>query len=119
MTGHAITHHGRTDKLSRAVTCNGMAWLSGITAPDKRAGTGDQVRQVLERADSVLADIGSGRDRLVYVQIWLRDIDEFDEMNAIWLDWIGTAAPPARATVEARFALPEIAVEMQFVAAAP
>ncbi len=104
-------------KLSRVVIYQGTAYLSGLTATDKSADTSGQTRQIFQKADDLLRDAGTDRSRLLYVQIWLKDIGDFDAMNAAWLDWLGDAAPPARATVEARFALPDIRVEIQMVAA--
>ncbi|MCA0205269.1 RidA family protein [Pararhodobacter sp.] len=112
-----ITRLHNTGKLSRVVLHQGTAYLSGLTAEDKSTDTADQARQIFARADALLAEAGTDRSRLLYAQIWLRDIGEFEAMNAAWLDWIGAAEPPARATVEAKFALPEIRIEIQFTAA--
>lgn len=113
-----ITRLHDTGKLSRVVIHQGTAYLSGITAPDRSTGTADQARQIFQRADELLADAGTDRTRLLFVQIWLRDIADFDAMNAVWLDWLGPDPRPARATVESKFALPDIRIEVQITAAA-
>ena len=112
-----ITRLHNAGKLSRVVIHQGTAYLSGLTAADKITDTADQARQIFARADELLAEAGTDRSRLLFAQIWLRDIGDFDAMNAAWMRWIGDVAPPARATVEARFALPEIRIEIQFTAA--
>jgi enamine deaminase RidA (YjgF/YER057c/UK114 family) len=50
-------------------------------------------------------------------RIWLADITTFDEMNAVWDAWVPTGHAPARATVEAKLAGAEHAVEIGIVAA--
>jgi enamine deaminase RidA (YjgF/YER057c/UK114 family) len=117
MTSSAITRHESTGKLSRVVVHQGTAYLSGITAADRSVDTKGQTRQILERAGTLLAAAGTTKSRLLYVQIWLRDIGDFDAMNEAWLGWVDPDALPARATVEAKFALPDIRVEIQMVAA--
>lgn len=112
-----ITHIEPTPKLSRIVVHGGTAYLSGLTAEDKSGATYAQTRQILSRADTLLQGCGSNRHKLLLVQIYLRDCADFDEMNRAWLEWIEGAVPPARVTVGATFALPEIAVEIQIIAA--
>ena len=77
----------------------------------------DQTREVLRRFDELLAEAGSDKSRLLSVTIYLCDIALFDAMNAEWDAWVPAGAAPARATVEAKLASPELVVEMSVVAA--
>ncbi|RDD95289.1 RidA family protein [Paracoccus pantotrophus] len=112
-----ITRHQSNEKLSRVVVHGGTVYLSGLTADDKSTDTQSQTRQILAKADLLLASVGSDRSKLLLTQIYLRDTAEFDTMNRAWIDWLDGAAPPARITVGADFALPEIRVEILFTAA--
>ena len=76
-----------------------------------------QTRVILSRIDQLLADAGTTKHKLLSASVWLADIRTFDEMNLAWNDWIPAAEPPARATVEARLALPSYLVEIAVVAA--
>lgn len=105
------------EKLSRMVIHQGVVYFSGMTADDKSVDTYSQTLAVLEKADVLLAKAGSGKSKVLSAQIWMRDINEFDEMNRAWIEWLDGTVPPARATVGATFALPEIRVEIQFTAA--
>jgi enamine deaminase RidA (YjgF/YER057c/UK114 family) len=95
----------------------GVAYFSGLTADDRGADTFSQTLQVLQKADALLAKAQSDKSKLLVAQIWMRDIDEFNEMNRAWIEWLDGTVPPARATVGATFALPDIRVEIQFTAA--
>jgi enamine deaminase RidA (YjgF/YER057c/UK114 family) len=33
---------------------------------------------------------------MLMAQIWLADMDDFAEMNAVWDAWVADIAPPAR-----------------------
>ena len=72
---------------------------------------------MLRKADIYLASANTDKSRLLSAQIWLRDIADFAAMNEVWREWLDGVAPPARATVESRLALPDLLVEIQFVAA--
>jgi enamine deaminase RidA (YjgF/YER057c/UK114 family) len=118
MSAANITRYGKNDRLSRVVVYNGTAYLSGLTAEDKSQDIAGQTSEVLQKADVLLRSAGADKSKLLFVQIWLKDIGDFDAMNQAWLAWVGPEHPPARATVGSSFAHPDIRVEIQFVAAA-
>ena len=113
-----IERFDKNERLSRIVVHNGTVYLSGLTADDKKTHTSDQTKEIFAKADRLLASVGSDKSKLLFAQIWLRDVEDFDAMNKAWVTWLDGAEPPARATVGASFALPEIRVEIQFTAAA-
>ncbi len=109
----------RTERLSRVVVHNKIAYFSGLTADDKSLDTVGQTKQILAKTNAYLERIGSNRSMLLSATIWLRDIGDFDQMNRAWVEWIDKDEPPARATVEAVLGLPDIRVEIQFTVAIP
>lgn len=112
-----ITRIAKTEKLSRVVIHEKVAYFSGLTADDRSQDTVGQTEQVLAKADAFLEKIGSSRSLLLSATIWLRDIEDFDAMNSAWTVWIDKDEPPARATVQAILGLPDIKVEIQFTVA--
>ena len=117
MSESVIRRFEKTDRLSRVVVHRGTAYFSGLTADDKSQDTHGQTCQILAKAEALLRMAGTNKSRLLSAQIWLRDIGDFDAMNMAWLGWIDRDEPPARATAESKFALADIRVEIQFVAA--
>jgi enamine deaminase RidA (YjgF/YER057c/UK114 family) len=112
-----ILHIEKTARLSRVVVHGNIAYFSGITADDQSQDTRGQTAQILAKADGFLAKVGSNRSLILNATIWLLNIADFDDMNIAWLDWIDKDAPPARATVQAVMALPDIRVEIMFTVA--
>jgi enamine deaminase RidA (YjgF/YER057c/UK114 family) len=112
-----IRRIGKTARLSRVVVHERVAYFSGLTADDRQQDVVGQTKQILEKADSFLKEIGSNRSSILSTTIWLRDIADFDEMNTAWVNWIDKHEPPARATVQATLGLPDILVEIQFTVA--
>jgi enamine deaminase RidA (YjgF/YER057c/UK114 family) len=109
----------RIDKgayLSRAVIGGDFVFLAGITAEDRSQDVIGQTEQILRKIDHYLAEAGTSKSRLLSAQIWLRDIGTWSTMNKAWVAWIDPANPPARATVEAKLASPDILVEIMVTA---
>lgn len=76
-----------------------------------------QARQTMANVDAVLAAAGSDRSRILKVGIYLKNVErDFAEMNRYYSEWLG-AHKPARTTVRADMAFPEILVEIDCVAA--
>lgn len=104
-------------RFCRVLTHNGTVYLAGLTADDLSGDVARQTRDTLSKIDHYLAMAGSDKSKLLTVQIWLRDIADFDRMNSVWDTWIDRAAMPVRATVEARLAGDGYRVEIMVTAA--
>lgn len=98
-------------RMSQAVIANGIVWLAGQVG-EPGASVTDQTRVVLEQVDRLLAEAGSDKTRIVSAQIWLADMADFAEMNAVWDQWAPQGNTPARATGEAKLATPDYKVEV-------
>lgn len=78
-----------------------------------------QTAKVLEKIDGFLDKAGIDKTRLVSAQVWLADIaSDFAGMNEVWDAWVPPGCAPARATVQASLASPELLVEIAVVALA-
>ncbi len=113
-----IKRIGAGKRMSEAVVYGGKVYLAGVVA-DKAAGQSvtEQTRDILEQIDATLAKAGSDKTRMLKVNIFLSDITTFAQMNAAWDEWIVAGQTPARATVEAKLASPDWAVEIMVEAA--
>jgi enamine deaminase RidA (YjgF/YER057c/UK114 family) len=104
--------------FSAAVQHGGVVYLAGQVADDLSQDLRGQARQVLEKIDALLAASGTSKSKLLSANIWLTDIRNRDDMNAVWTSWVDSANLPARATVEAKLADPRMLVEIMVVCAA-
>ena len=103
-------------RMSQAVIHGDTVYLAGqVGAPGE--GITAQTEAVLASIESLLARTGSDKSRILSATIWLADMADFAEMNAVWDRWIDGKDPPARATGEARLATPDYRVEIIVVAA--
>ena len=112
-----ITRIGTADRLSKIVIHNDTVYLCGQVADNVDAAIGPQTENMLAKVDTLLAQAGSSRDRILSATIYLRDMKDFAGMNAVWDQWVPKGHAPARACVEARLARPELLVEVAIIAA--
>ncbi len=106
------------NRLCDATIHNGVAYLAGQIPEDASLPIAAQTQSVLDQIDTVLAQAGSDKAHILSATIYLSSMGDFAAMNAVWDAWIGsTGIGPARATVEARLARPEIKVEIMVMAA--
>jgi 2-iminobutanoate/2-iminopropanoate deaminase len=106
--------------FSLGIRANGFLFASGQVGIDPRtdqlAGpdVASQTRQALLNVQTVLEAGGSSLAQMVKVTVFLADIRLFDQMNAVYRE-IVPEPRPARSTVEARLARPEILVEIEVI----
>ncbi len=106
---------------SHAVRAGDFVYLSGQLGLDPATnslpagGVGPETRQALSNIVNILAEMGLAPRDVVKTTVFLRDMEDFAAMNAIYAEVLG-AAPPARSTVQVA-ALPKYAaVEIEVVA---
>jgi enamine deaminase RidA (YjgF/YER057c/UK114 family) len=97
-------------RMSKIVKHNGVAYLCG------QVGAGgsvtEQTKDCLSRVEALLAQAKSSPERILQAIIWLSDMSDFDEMNAVWDAWVPQGHAPAHACGEARLARKELKVEI-------
>jgi enamine deaminase RidA (YjgF/YER057c/UK114 family) len=110
-----ITRINSGARMSEAVVYNGTVWLAGQVG--EGASVTEQTRDCLAQIDRLLAEAGSRKENILQAIIWLADIGDFAEMNAVWDAWVPQGHTPARATGEAKLATPQYKVEIIVTAA--
>ena len=112
----------RFDRIDRPAIHLGAACAqlmsSCLTAPDRSGDAACQTRQILQVIDTHLAEHGSGRDRLLMVQVWLADMDDFAAFRGVWNGWVLPDHPPALSVVQAAASRRDTLVEIRAYAAA-
>ena len=114
----AIERHDIGPRMSKAVVHGNTVYLAGIVADNpKGKSTAEQTKSILGQIDVLLAKAGSDKTKLLSANIWITDMANFAEMNAVWDTWVVPGHTPARATVEAKLAAPDYKLEIMVVAA--
>lgn len=106
-------------RMSQAVCIGDVAFLAGQVPSDLTGDITAQTREVLDKVDAVMAELGGSKADIASVQVWLSDMADFQGMNAVWDAWVDSANPPARATCGVALARQGMRVEMIVVARVP
>jgi len=108
---------------SQAIKVNGLIFSSGQVAIDPAtqeviAGdVGAQTERVMKNLSAILAASGSRLDQVLRSTVFLKSMDDFAAMNAVYAKYF-SASPPARSTVEVARLPKDVLVEIDVIAQA-
>ncbi len=105
-------------RMSQIVVHGDTVYLAGIVAQaNKGKSVTEQTKEILSTIDNYLAQAGSDKTKVLRANIWITDMTNFAEMNAVWDARVSPGNTPVRACVEAKLAAPDYKVEIMVVAA--
>jgi len=78
-------------------------------------GIQEQTHQVLKNLRAVLEAAGSGLDYVLKTTVFLKSMNDFAAMNAVYATYF-SSAPPARSTVEVARLPRDVLVEIECIA---
>jgi len=76
---------------------------------------GLQTHQVMENIKALLENSNSGLDKVLFTTLYLKNLDDFNEVNAIYGTFFNSP-PPARATVEVSRLPRDVKIEITVIA---
>ncbi len=106
---------------SQAIKVNGLIFSSGQVAIDPAtqeviAGdVGAQTERVMKNLSAILAAAGSRLDHVLRCTVFLKNMNDFAAMNAVYGKYFN-ASPPARSTVEVARLPKDVLVEIDVIA---
>src|SRR5262249_34956795 len=85
-------------RMSQVVVHGNTVYLAGVVA-NKTAGesVAKQTQEILAIIDGHLATAGTDKSKLLSTNIYITDMKNFAEMNAVWDAWVSAGNTPARA----------------------
>lgn len=101
MTTKRLGAHPRS---TEAVIHDETVYLPVITAKDFTPSVTDQTRQVLRQIEERLAACGTDKYRILSATVIVTDQRIFDEMNAVWDNWVPWHDPPVCTFLVSRLA---------------
>lgn len=106
---------------SQAIVAGDLVFCSGQIPLDPETMTlvgetvTEQTTQVLKNLSEVLKAAGSGLDKVIKTTVFLKDMNNFVEMNDVYASFFGDHKP-ARAAVEVARLPKDVKVEIECVA---
>ena len=107
---------------SQAIKAGGFVWCSGQIPIDPAVGAvtattiEGQTCQAIANLKQVLEAAGAGLDRVVKTTVFIKDMNDFAALNAVYAEMFG-ATKPARSCVEVARLPKDVKLEIEAVAA--
>ena len=105
---------------SQAIEVGGMIYTSGVIGVDPKTGEAgvtieEQTRQVFENLRGLLADAGSSLEQAVKTTVFIKNMDDFGNVNDIYASYF-TGDFPARSCVEVARLPKDLLIEVEVIA---
>lgn len=116
---------GAIGPYSQAIRAGNLLFVSGQIPIDPATGKviddksiRAQTRRALINLQGILAAAGGSTDNVVRTTVFLKDMNDFSEMNAVYAEFF-RSSPPARSTVEVARLPRDVSVEIDCIAVFP
>jgi 2-iminobutanoate/2-iminopropanoate deaminase len=107
---------------SQAIRAGNMLFVSGQIPIDPETGKliedpaiKAQARRVLDNMFAIVRAAGASPESIVRTTVFLKDMNDFAEMNTVYAEYF-QSAPPARSTVQAARLPRDVSVEIDCIA---
>lgn len=80
--------------------CSGQLPIDPATGEIVQGGVAEQTRQIIENLKAVCEEAGTSLANAVKVTIFMADLADLQDMNAVFEEYFGVDDPPARTTFQ-------------------
>jgi 2-iminobutanoate/2-iminopropanoate deaminase len=107
---------------NQAIVVGNLVYLSGQIPLDLKTnnviagGIVEQTKCVLEHIKSILTEAGSSLQQTVKATVFLKNMNDFAEMNKVYGEYFKPEFAPARSTIEVARLPKDVLVEIEIVA---
>ncbi|MCH5598896.1 RidA family protein [Niabella ginsengisoli] len=108
----------QNSRLSEASQSGNLLILAGQVSSG--ANITEQAQGLFKNIDALLAKAGTDKSKVIYANIYLTDMANYEGFNKVWDEWVASdkGQVPSRAALQVvRLAKPEWLVEVQLFAA--
>ncbi|QEM83541.1 RidA family protein [Halomonas binhaiensis] len=114
-----IKRFEQSARMSQASQSGNLLVLSGQVSSGKTVT--EQAESLLKNIDDLLERAGTDKSNVIYANIFLTDMDDYEAFNQVWDKWVASeqGQVPSRAAIQVvRLASPDWVVEVQVFARA-
>jgi 2-iminobutanoate/2-iminopropanoate deaminase len=111
----AIGPYSQAVVLANMVYCSGAIPLNPLSMKIEATTIEAQTEQVFKNMSAVLDKAGSGLEKVVKTTVFLKNMDDFQKMNAVY-ERLFQGHAPARSTVQVAKLPLDVMVEIECVA---
>jgi 2-iminobutanoate/2-iminopropanoate deaminase len=115
----AIGPYAQGVRIGNLIFTAGQIPIDPLTQQLVAGGIAEQTTRVMENLKAILEEAGSSLDRVIKTTVFLKDLNDFSAMNAVYADYLEVdGEAPARSTVEVSRLPRNVLVEIELIAEA-
>ena len=113
---------GAIGYYSQAIVSNGLVYTAGQIPLDPKTGDiistdfTEQVKLTLNNIESVLKASGTNLNKSIKLTVFITDLSNYPELNAVFKEQFDSVDPPARSVVEVSALPKNVLIEIDCIA---
>ncbi len=115
-TPQPIGPYSHISKVGHAITIGGTAGFDPVTGALAGPDVAAQTRQILDSFQVMLESVGSDLAHIVHINVFLREMADFDAMNRVYAERMGQHRPARTAIAVSDLPKPGIRLTMNLTA---
>lgn len=92
-TPKPIGPYNHIAKVGQFITIGGTAGVNPVSGQLAGPDTYSQAKQILESFEVMLRSVGSDLNHVMHINVFLKDMRDFDEMNRAYIEIMGNHRP--------------------------
>ena len=92
-TPKPIGPYNHIAKVGQFISIGGTAGVNPVTGQLAGPNVYSQAKQILESFEVMLKSVGSDLNHVIHVNVFLKDMRDFDEMNRAYIEMMGDHRP--------------------------
>ena len=92
-TPNPIGPYHHIARVGSSITIGGTAGVNPATGQLAGSDVASQTKQILDSFKVMLESVGSDLDHIVHINIFLKDMSDFEEMNRAYVEKMGNHRP--------------------------
>ena len=92
-TPEPIGPYNHIAKVGQFITIGGTAGVNPVSGQLAGPDTYSQAKQILESFEVMLRSVGSDLNHIMHINVFLKDMRDFDEMNRAYIEIMGNHRP--------------------------
>lgn len=115
-TPNPIGPYNHIAKVGQFISIGGTAGVNPATGQLAGADVYSQAKQIIESFKIMLRSVGSDLNKVIHVNVFLDDMQNFDEMNRAYIEMMGDHRPARTAIGVSELPKPGVLLTMNLTA---
>jgi len=115
-TPKSIGHYNHIAKVGQLISIGGTAGVNPAIGQLAGADVYSQAKQIIESFRVMLGTVGSDLNNVIHVNVFLKDMRDFDEMNRAYIEMLVDHRPARTVIGVSELPKPGVLLTMNFTA---